>query len=279
MKKTILFTLLTVLFQSASAQNTEKYIEVGIAEKVELNLLSLSCRLWVESPEQQREYLYDEEYYYEMQGLDYGGDYESEMEEMSPSERKKLEKIRDERDERRMELNEEMARKLDEFEPLTATKLASELKNLGLSYTVEGIHRVESGDMEDDRPLEDTLIIAVCNSKEELEKLISLRNSVAFETLVFDLRWEPIEVHYDEFLPEMAERARKQAHSIALSMNKKCGEMLNCSNVYSGFSPTLFETESERRYSSRISGGELAGNYFMITKPSFIELIYRFAVE
>ena len=92
-----------------------------------------------------------------------------------------------------------------------------------------------------------------------------------------DIIYESADRHILDLAPKMTERAKKQAEGLALSVGKKAGAIVNISNVYPGFSPSLMENQFEQvmEYTYRSKRDKFS---FKSTKPSFIEMIYRFAL-
>lgn len=283
-----------LLSSSAFGQSAPNYLEVVIQENVELKLQSVTVTLSVETIDFQTSSFLDEHMgllgddglLFEEDGSYFEELNEYELEEMSPSDRKEYEEKYAELLRMKQEENARNAAKIEEltanFKPQTVKDLKQRLKAAG--YKAEEIIKDEFyqkdhflREEEYHGEYSDTVLHVILNSKENGSALVALIKEKPIHIGFRDHSYETIDVPLAENAKKMAERAKKQASSLAASMNKKTGALLSISTVHPGVSLSLITIESTLRdYREKL---EYPGtNPFDVGRPAYIEILYRFAL-
>lgn len=275
--------LLLLSFSSWSQVNT-KFIEVMVNEKVQLKVESIQISLSVYSEEQQMEEIYESAYEVE-EDVEYLEEYPEYSEEsehkLSAAERKEREKEQEEREAFELERQARLEQEIKDFDLYTLQELMSSLRAENIPFEIQAMAMSDDyeewSDMVETGAISDSILLITLLDEASDERLQALILDKPIELELREIIYESADRHILDLAPKMTERAKKQAEGLALSVGKKAGAIVNISNVYPGFSPSLMENQFEQvmEYTYRSKRDKFS---FKSTKPSFIEMIYRFAL-
>jgi len=269
--------LFFLAFNALSQANT-RYIEVVVKEDVELKVVSAKMSLSVYSAEAQMSELFESEENYEMEYVE--EEYYS-VEDMKPAERKRYEEEQQELEARDRERQEILVQKVNEFKPYTLQDLMATLRANHIEFEIQEMAMSDDYDdwveMNELGEASDSLLIVHLLNEAARKLLMDLISDKPIDSEITDVTFETVDAHTIALAPKMAERAKKQAEGLAISVGKKVGAIQQVSNVYPGFSPALLDAQLQeaklRNYRSMSSN-----NTFKSTMPSYIEVIYRYAL-
>lgn len=275
--------LLLLSFSSWSQVNT-KFIEVMVKEKVQLKVESIQISLSVYSEELQMEEIYESAYEVE-EDLEYLEEYPEYSEEsehkLSAAERKEREKEQEEREAFELERQARLEQEIKDFNLYTLQELMNSLRAENIPFEIQAMAMSDDyeewSDMVEAGAISDSILLITLLDEASDERLQALILDKPIELELKEIIYESADRHILDLAPKMTERAKKQAEGLAISVGKKAGAIVNISNVYPGFSPSLMENQFEQvmEYTYRSKRDKFS---FKSTKPSFIEMIYRFAL-
>lgn len=280
-----LFLILTLSLSGLlQAQNAQPYIEIAVEESIGLKVKSMNVNIFVNSYysqlEEAKEMMYYEIYY----GSEEDYYYEYLLEEEPKSITKEMKKEYAERQERKEEQEAEMEKFEQDFTAYSVKDLMKGLDDNGIKYKL--ILGFTGGNDYDEYEYEyydirsDSVVQVTVTNEDEYSKLQSFtENNENTVERTDDIERESIEGKYEELLPVIAKKAKKQASMIAKALDQEVGGILSCSNIHPSLdftSPESVEEMMDYRYEYEFYYSD---NPFEESDDIKVQLVFRFAVK
>lgn len=136
----------------------------------------------------------------------------------------------------RQERNEERVREIAKFKPTMVSDIETILKKINLPFKVIKISVQNERDLysmyDSADDYMDSLIEVILSSEADWNKLNAALNELPIEQEVIDATYESFEKYYSTLIPKLTNKAKMQAEIIASSINRKLGDVIECTNVY-----------------------------------------------
>lgn len=278
MKKSISVSFAILATSLCISQTSPGYIEIGVAEAVDLKVEEITVQLVVSSASSQME---DEFYYgyYEDDYYEYEEDYlyEQMMEDSPKKVTSEMKRDYENRQRAREDRELERERKQAEFKPYWAKQFIDLMKTNNIVFTIQLNERDEEYY---DYERTDTAFQVVLKSGEEYDKLNSLMEEHPVYVNRTDEKYESMDSKYATVIPMLTAKAKNQAELLAIAMGKKVG---NVTQVTNNFKSKISDMALEEMYdySDYDYEGEYdswSSNPFEDSKKAFVQYLFRFAV-
>lgn len=292
-----LLLFFSLSFTTIFAQNTN-FLEIAVDDMIELAPESAQIEIQLMSASEQIRKKFDPDDFYEEIYDEYEY-YESEedwiYEEMLDESPKKItkemkeayeerQKIRYERELEKEEVVKQRTQELEEFEPIVLADIQSKLDELGIKYRkIENREKSiyfdydSYDDWDESSDYADSSLEVVLTSSEDWSRLTEGMKDMPTKVNVIDVEYGSMDDKINEMIPKLTEKAKKQAQTMANSINRKLGKVIECTNVYP-YTPSMKYMASYTNQLRAFTGPKNNSNPFESTKDEMIQYVYRFSL-